>query len=296
MSDMKPPPSYGDVERPQDGDMQLARLRTLLERHEISNRMVGKLRQLEDFDIVFVCDDSGSMNAKCALGGDDPYKPRQTRWEELKDTLCTVVEISTALDDDGIDVYFLNRYPPLKNVMSRSVVEEVFDSHQPGGYTPIASVLQQVLQEKGYGFRPRMEGQKKLLIVVATDGEPTDPRGGGAVDRQSVLNVLRQRPGDVYTTFAAMTDDEETMSYLDSWDALLPRFDVVDDYISERKQIHRVQGSAFPFSRGDYVCKILLGSIDPEVDAWDEHPAFDSPVLRRGSSRRGGRRGRCDLL
>lgn len=51
---------------------------------------------------------------------------------------------------------------------------------------------------------------------------------------------------------------------------LLFVFVVVDDYQSERAQILKAQGSNFRFTYGDYLCKALLGSIDPEFDQLDE--------------------------
>ena len=41
--------------------------------------------------------------------------------------------------------------------------------------------------------------------------------------------------------------------YLNNWDKNIPNLDVADDYRSERREIHNVQGKDFPFSFGD-VC------------------------------------------
>ncbi len=48
-----------------------------------------------------------------------------------------------------------------------------------------------------------------------------------------------------------MSDDKNTMSYLNDWDKEIPDLDVVDDYKSEKKEILKVQGKSFPFSFGD---------------------------------------------
>jgi len=48
-----------------------------------------------------------------------------------------------------------------------------------------------------------------------------------------------------------LSDDEDTMSYLNGWDKEIPNLDVVDDYKSEKKEILKVQGKFFPFSFGD---------------------------------------------
>lgn len=267
---LQTPPSYDNAiaiaSSLTTADSQLARLRDLMAKYEIRQDLVTRLRGLEDYDIVFVCDDSGSMGNKCNLGGDDIYAHRQSRWDELKDTVRTVVDIAITLDSDGIDLYFLNQGPALHNVTTLAQVDKAFASRSPTGYTPLQNTLRQVFIDKqGSG------DMKKLLVIVATDGEPTTV--SGRADREGVQRLLQiERPDHVYVSIAAMTDDAEVMETLNDWDENLQRLDVVDDYASERQQIKTVQGSAFPFSRGDYICKILLGSVDPWVDSWDETP------------------------
>ncbi|KAJ3382662.1 hypothetical protein CcCBS67573_g09229 [Chytriomyces confervae] len=277
MASNQPPPLYSEdyadkyqqqpgIEKAQAREaLRLEAFKHLVERHEISNLMALKLRKLEAYDIVVICDDSGSMNIKCAAGS-DPYAPIPTRWDELKQTVLTVTDIASTLDEDGIDVYFLNR-PPLRNVIGSLQLERVF-ADPPRGYTPTARVLRQVLNEK----RPTIsEGAKKLLVLIATDGVPTTDTG--ADDRyglRQVLTVDRSRPNEVPVVFLACTDDESEIGYLNEWDSTIPCIDVADDYYTERRQILAVQGPQFSFSRGDWVCKMLLGPVDREVDALDE--------------------------
>ncbi|KAJ3284710.1 hypothetical protein HK104_009814 [Borealophlyctis nickersoniae] len=243
---MNPPPPYApNVDQdqgpsaPMGSDMD--RFRDVVQRNEISYKMAGKLRILEGYDIVLICDDSGSMSAPCTQPTrGDPFGPKYTRWDELKQAVTIVVDIGATLDSDGVDLYFLNR-PSVRNVLSdkRSVLTS--------------------------------DGSKKLLVVIATDGEPTDEVGN--VNKEELRRALeRERhPIDsIYVTFVACTDDEQTMRYLNEWDKIVKNVDVVDDYFSERAEILKAQGAGFPFSRGDWVCKILMGSIDREVDALDE--------------------------
>ena len=49
---------------------------------EMNVDYVGKLRQLESYEIIFVCDDSGSM-AAVLKEGNDPFGKQQTRWDEV---------------------------------------------------------------------------------------------------------------------------------------------------------------------------------------------------------------------
>ena len=227
--------------------------------HEISDLFAQKLRVLEGFDVVLIADDSGSMLTP--LAATSPFAPSITRWDELKTSVKTIIDIASTMDSNGIDIYFLNR-PPLLNITNAAMVEQPF-SQPPSGFTPIADAINRVLQAK-----QAVLAEKKLLIVILTDGEPTDTRGQVSVPQ--LEQALMYRPQQCFTTFVACTDDLQVMEYLNGWDKKIPRLDVVDDYRSEQREILAVRGPSFPFSHGDYVVKLLLGSIVPDMDRLDE--------------------------
>lgn len=132
--------------------------------------------------------------------------------------------------------------------------------------------------------------EQKLLVVIVTDGEPTDEFGKQAIYpfRQALMN----RHKNVYTSIVACTDDATSVEYLNRWDRDLPRLDVVDDFRSERNEIRLAKGEDFPFTFGDYVVKALVGSIDPELDNMDEN----SPVFVKSRFGRGVKRVRTTFL
>ena len=175
----------------------------------------------------------------------------------------------------GLDLYFLNRATML-NVTSSQQLHDVF-SAPASGLTPITPVLQHVLEAK-----KAIALERKLLVVIATDGAPTNPQG--QVDTASLRRVLMARNTDkVFVTFLACTDDDSTMDYLNKWDKYvpphrgcattgrhrerkaivltslprllcccllppslalreIPNLDVVDDYHSERAEVLKAQG------------------------------------------------------
>jgi hypothetical protein len=192
-----------------------------------------------------------------------------TRWQELKKTVQTVVEIAGVLDRTGVDVYFLNR-PGLKSVTNISALEPYFAT-DPEGYTPIVQVFNQVLTDM-----QSVLSEKKLLIILATDGEPTTPSGqtnsGGTCEKAKLFNLLKSRkPIDkIYTTVLACTDDDSVISYLKKWDKTLQNFDVVDDFYTVKHNVTIKHGTKYNFSYGDYVLKALLGSMDKTFDTIDE--------------------------
>ncbi|CAF4159138.1 unnamed protein product, partial [Rotaria magnacalcarata] len=109
------------------------------------------------------------------------------------------------LDPDGIDIFFLNRQP-LLHVFDPAQLYETF-SQLPDGPTPITRLLSYVLNLKRSHVNDR-----KLLILIATDGVPTDENGKNDLDGlEKVLRYERYPSIDrIFVTFIACTDDLES--------------------------------------------------------------------------------------
>ncbi|CAF1142993.1 unnamed protein product [Adineta steineri] len=236
-------------------DQRTQRLNQVIQQYEINQQFAARLQTLGNCEIVLLCDDSGSMNTPI-------QGTNQTRWDELKSLVNIIVDISSVMDSNGIDVYFLNREPML-NVTDTRYVRQVFNT-PPQGLTPLVPALRRILASKR-----NQTNEKKLLILVATDGAPTNEYG--QVDIGALEGVLRhERTPQTYVTFLACTDDLQAVNYLSNWDKMMPNIDVIDDYRSERAEIQRTRGGNFPFSFGDYIVKSLLGAIDPWFDSLDD--------------------------
>lgn len=242
-------------------DYRLARFRELAGRYEIRPDFCSKLRQLEGFEIVIICDDSGSMSSMLDQTPGDPFGKKYTRWDELKHYVSIVTDIAGTLDQNGLDIYFLNR-PSVTGITHSEQVVPLFQN-PPGGYTPIPRVLTQILNDKAGIIR-----EKKMLILIATDGQPTNDVGNDATNE--FFHCLKMRSPNVYVSIIACTDDNSSMAYLNEIDRIIPSVDVNDDYLSEKREVQIAQGPNYAFSFGDYVVKTLLGSIDPVFDSLDE--------------------------
>jgi hypothetical protein len=238
------------------------RYRDIINRHEISLYYSQKLQSLCLFKIVFIFDDSGSMNTSLNESPLNSSSFKATRWDELQYFSKISIELANIFNENGSDVYFLNR-PVVRNIRSTDQLMPYFQS-RPAGFTPLTRVLKNVLNDNSAHFL--QEG--KLLIVIITDGEPTDENG--KVDIRDFKRALKDRHRNVYTTIVSATDDYTTMKYLDDWDVTIPRLDVIDDYRSERAQVMRHKGSSYRFTFGDYVVKSMVGSIDFSMDHKDE--------------------------
>ncbi len=275
---MEPPPEYSERYcGPNDHEFsdlssksREDKYRDIINKHEISLDFAQRLQQLQGFRIVFIFDDSGSMN--CPLMdsplNNDKTLFKATRWDELQYFAKISVELATLFDPDGVSVYFLNKKPsPMPNIKDERQVQQLFRD-KPAGFTPLPRVLDQVLTENEVYL-----SEKKLLVVIVTDGEPTNDQGKVAIPY--FKEVLMKRHPKVYTTIVACTDDDDAVEYLNKWDRELKNLDVVDDFRNERAEVRATKGRNCPFSFGDYVVKSLIGSIDPELDNMDEKKLSD---------------------
>ncbi len=116
--------------------------------------------------------------------------------------------------------------------------------------------------------------RRKLLVVIFTDGQPTSPNMDSYGAVKQFKNALRYRKSikKVHVTIVACTDDDFAMQYLNLWDETIKNLDIVDDYESEKREVYMANPRNYAFSYGDYITKILLGSLICKIDYSDESP------------------------
>ncbi len=222
---------------------------------------IEKLRWLEGWDFVLICDDSGSMST--------PTEYPNTRWSELKDNAKHVMKLCTALDPDGISVHFLNR-KGAKNITDGRQVHDLF-VRGPSGGTPLGEALERAMEEKTIG--------KPMVIILATDGVPNS--------QAKLIQALRSRQidpqtGDVnprlqdtFVTFLACSNVESEVGWMNKIDVEEINVDVLDDYQSELKEVAAAQGwdhaTALQwYTKGDHRARMLVGPVFAEFDKIDE--------------------------
>jgi len=206
---------------------------------------------LKNFDIILVLDDSGSMNSRVEGG--------ITRWDELKQVTKIVVELAGAVDQNGCDIYFLNRQGR-ENVTDWNTAQSLF-SKGPGGGTPLTEACTKALH--GVESRP-----KPVLLIIATDGVPNNLR--------SFTDLLAHRNADkIFISILACSDNDAEIGYLNRLDKEVRNLDVLDDYKSEKKEVKKKQGPKTKYSLGDHVARLLLGPIYPRYDRIDELKLHD---------------------
>jgi len=252
-------PPASAVAQPQSEMMR--KLQAVLDRFEITIAEANDLVILQDYDIVIIADDSGSMrNAAQPPHMRTVGAPVKTRWDELKETISSIVEIASCFNPAGIDVHFLNR-EPLQKVQQASDArfQQAFAS-QPHGRTPLTETLQRVAST--------VNTERGVLLFILTDGEPNGGKWAFSRTLRSLVSTLKLR-----VQVMACTAEDDEIEWLNDLDCELKEVDVTDDYHAERSQVLRA-GLATRFTRGDWCMKAMLGPVSRKFDGWDErlHP------------------------
>eukprot|EP00697_Spironema_sp_BW2_P006492 gnl/Spiro4/1955_TR926_c0_g2_i2.p1 gnl/Spiro4/1955_TR926_c0_g2~~gnl/Spiro4/1955_TR926_c0_g2_i2.p1 ORF type:complete len:225 (+),score=22.00 gnl/Spiro4/1955_TR926_c0_g2_i2:61-735(+) len=193
------------------------------------------LTQLDNVDVAFIVDDSGSMGTL--------VDRETTRFQDLFATLCAAIEL-TAHRDAGIDVYFMNRPHPILQVKSPSEIAHIFDMGPSGG-TPIADCLEQVVKDK------KGKSGRELLVVASIDSEPDI---GRTRFRLALEAVVRSR--QVHVAFMPCTDDEALVSWLCLLDQQVPNVFTMKSYLHQRAQAGNEE-----LTRSTYAASLLLGGL-----------------------------------
>jgi hypothetical protein len=238
------------------------RLQAVLDRFEITIAEAHELAVLEDFEIVVIADDSGSMQMSSVPAHQRKLgQTSKTRWDELQDTVGLIVELGACFDASGLDIFFLNR-PPISGVTSASDQQLIRSfACPPQGSTPLTETMQKVAKTCG--------GEKPVLLFILTDGEPN----GGATNFCKELSRLVKKQSTSHTfkvQIMACTADEDAVAWLNDVDHQFKEVDVTDDYHSEMLEVLKGAKKVNKFTRGDWCMKAMLGPVSSKFDAWDE--------------------------
>lgn len=240
---------------------QLQRLEQILQRFEISIAQANDLVALEEYEVMIIADDSGSMSSPAAPSNMRVLGQKTaTRWDELKETASLMVDVGACFDSNGIDIYFLNR-GMLHGITSPQDPRFVAAfANPPSGSTPLGATINKLAKA--------VRSEKPVLLFILTDGVPDE----GVSQVSSILRQLLSKKS-THTTFKvqimACTSDEEAVGWLNVVDKELDALDVTDDYYSELKEVMKA-GKVTKFTRGDWIMKAMLGPISHKFDSLDQ--------------------------
>jgi hypothetical protein len=230
---------------------------------EFKRMFARKFPLLKDFQIVCICDDSGSMQKELS------YKKGCSRWDELKETLTVILDLLYTKLQINTEVRFLNYRNGRKKFIYNGNKHELNANFaiKPEGSSQLTKALIEVRDAPAYQ-------NKKLLIIMFTDGLPTekDKESSGAI-REFYRELVKNEGTQTYVSLVACTDEPGTVEYLNNFDSNMSNLDVNDDYNHERALVEDAQDAKSPlpveFTYSDYIGKILLGSFVPEISKLD---------------------------
>ncbi|MHB1952796.1 MAG: vWA domain-containing protein [Sulfobacillus sp.] len=224
----------------------------------IGNDFSRKLSMLKYCVVKILNDDSGSM--KSPAYGECSYQLIPNRFSELREMNKVIFDVIGIFAP--IDVYFLNR-PGRRNLRSFAQAEDMFAA-PPSGMTPIVARLRQIIAES----LGQLESGCRLLIFIATDGQPTNDSGRIDVNELNhYVDFLMTNYPNLHLTFMACVSDESLLEVMDSLGEMYPRVGVVDEFQVEKKEMQeKFQNDPdFEFTISDYLVKAALVSLDPEI-------------------------------
>ena len=126
--------------------------------------------------------------------------------------------------------------------MSVQAAMTLMSKVRPSGSTPLLSHIRSIQCPIAAEAPSLRAAGKRAVIVIATDGLPTDERGyGGHGCQQEFVNGLRSLEGlPVWIVIRLCTDNVEVCAFYNSLDSMLElSIDVLDDFSGEAQEVYR---------------------------------------------------------
>jgi len=209
-----------------------------------------------------------------------------TRWEELQGTVKYHAKMAALLDSPTI--FQLLNNPGMRTAPQKFSVCELGEASadedvrnaaniikkvRPTGVTPLTQHIWEI-QENIARMAPELRRRdKKVALVLATDGLPTDGQGYGGNDvTDEFIKALRSLEGlPVWVVVRLCTDEDSVTQFYNSLDNQLElSLEVLDDYIGEAKEVY-AKNPWITYGMPLHRCR-ELGYHDRLFDLMDERP------------------------
>lgn len=244
-----------------------------------------KLVKLALFDVVIYVDDSASMERM--EGGQ--------RVQQLHNILSQIAFCTALLDDDGIDIEFINAPFNGKNIRNADQVHDLLFRVQYKYNTRLGTQMRAKILDPFVRDAQRGQLKKPLVLITITDGEPQgEPRNmiyDVILKADKELRKTRYGRDAISYQFAQVGNDRQAQDFLGELDEDRRIGDLVDctsRYELEAEEWMRKTQS--PLSREEWLAKLLLGPVDTSYDGRDETlneanlGGGLAPNLKRGST------------
>lgn len=213
-----------------------------------------ELSGLRGYDIVYVVDDSSSMSW-------EELRSRIVPWPHARDALITFSTVCAGWDEDGQDVYFLNRREPVLGATPQQIAD-AFNLIHPSGGTNMGRRLSTIA--KAYLEEYDSGEVKPLNIIAITDGQFSDDVISvikWIVGQLEKRDALPNQLGIQFVQIGADPAATKCLQMLDDdlEDMGLPR-DIVDTVPWSPKKL---ENGLFD---GKYLIKVVCGAINKKID------------------------------
>ena len=215
---------------------------------------------------IWLVDNSGSMQTtdghRLVATGRDVHQVSLescSRWEELHETVVYHIQMAAAMN--AFTTFRLLNHPgaavgpqqwsigqPQQQDGSGDNNNHVaaaltwIQKTRPGGCTPLTQHILEIHREIVAEEHALRSSGQRVVIVLATDGLPTDERGyGGPLHQEEFMTSLRMLEGlPVWIIVRLCTDEDNVVSFYNELDSQLElSVEVLDDYTSEAAQVHQ---------------------------------------------------------
>jgi len=210
---------------------------------------------------IWIVDNSGSMqkadgNRIIPTNNSNNVKMTKcTRWEEIQEcleyhiNLVGLIQAPTRfrlLNNPGAKVgrqqFTIAEDLSNPDGILRDVQDalNIMRNTRPGGCTPLTNHIHEIYHEISLMAPDLQSMGKKVAIVIATDGLPTDEQGyGGSRQRAEFIEALRlleQLP--VWVVVRLCTDEDDVVDFYNNLDTQLElSLEVLDDFSGEAKEV-----------------------------------------------------------
>jgi len=279
---------------------------------------------------IWIVDNSGSMTQNDGHRFVETSKSSDvkvvscTRWKEIQETVEYHARMAALLKAPTI-FRLLNKpennvCPPVFGIADKG--EHLIDSDLQvalrtimntglTGVTPLCRHIYEIRDQITI-LAPQLQAEgRKVSIIIATDGLPTDEGGyGGALQRNQFISALRSFEGlPVWIVIRLCTDEDSVVKFYNDLDSQLElSIEVLDDFMGEAKKVyninkwltyslplHRCREMGFhhgifhlfnerKFTKGELrdFCMLLLGKdqFDGVVDPEENFDKFSSQISK----------------
>jgi len=209
---------------------------------------------------IWVVDNSGSMfknDGHCLISSHSGNLKvvESTRWEEIRECVNYHVQMAGLLEtetwfrllnDPGAGVG-PQEFKVANSTTTEGISSEVqnaintMSKTTPGGVTPLTDHVSEIYQIVD-SMRDQLDNEgRKVAIILATDGLPTDNQGisNEHVERLFVESLRRLESLPVWLVIRLCTDEEKIVDFYNSLDDQLElSMDVLDDFSGEAQEVY----------------------------------------------------------